>query len=208
MKKLVGFFICLLFFFSVTAQNVNTLTDERDGQAYEIVAIGDQIWMAENLNYVTPNSWCYDYDENNCRQYGRLYIWESAMSACPADWHLPSETEWIALEKYLGMTEEETKIFYYRGDGIGTRLKNKEGWDRLDGIVQGDNDTGFSGLPGGFQIFYDSSFVEMGKRGSWWSSTKEGKYAFRRSLFHDKTGIDRDLATPTNAFSIRCIKDE
>ena len=207
MKKLIFFVICISSGFSLRAQESRSLIDKRDGRSYQIVTIGAQTWMAENLNFVMPDSWCYNYDETNCVKYGRLYIWESAMDACPENWHLPSEPEWIILEKYLGMTDEETKIFYYRGDGIGTKLKLKENWNEVEGIVQGNNMTGFSALPGGFRIFYDSTFVEQGKRGSWWSSTKDGAYAFRRSLFSDKTGIDRDLATPTNAFCVRCIKD-
>jgi uncharacterized protein (TIGR02145 family) len=207
MYKLLLIFIYAFYCFSVKAQEAESFVDIRDGQSYKVVTIGAQTWMAENLDFVTPDSWCYDYDENNCIKYGRLYIWESAMDACPENWHLPSEQDWIVLEKYLGMTDEETKIFYYRGDGVGTKLKSKSDWIELEGIDQGSNMTGFSGLPAGFRIFYDSSFVERWQRGSWWSSTKDGKYAFRRSLFNDKTGIDRDLATTSNAFSVRCLKD-
>jgi len=207
MYKLLLFFIYAFYCFSIKAQEAASLVDTRDGQSYKVVTIGAQTWMAENLNFVTPDSWCNDYDENNCIKYGRLYIWESAMDAYPESWHLPSEQDWIVLEKYLGMTDEETKIFYYRGDGVGTKLKSKSDWIAVEGINQGSNLTGFRGLPAGFRIFYDSSFVEKGQRGSWWSRTKDGKYAFRRSLFSNKTGIDRDLATTTNAFSVRCLKD-
>jgi uncharacterized protein (TIGR02145 family) len=209
MKKLllIHFIICVLSSFLAKAQEAVSFIDKRDGQSYKIITIGVQTWMAENLNFVTPDSWCYDYDEGNCLKYGRLYIWESAINACPGNWHLPSESEWITLEKYLGMTDKETKIFYYRGDGIGSKLKNNSSWEEVEGIEKGNNETGFSGMPGGFRIFYDSSFIAKGNRGSWWSSTKDGKYAIRRSLFSDKTGIDMDLATPINAFSVRCVKD-
>ncbi len=90
--------------------------DERDGQEYGWIQIGEQIWLAENLNYKTPDSRCYTGDvwldlgdkptQNNCdagrnEKYGRLYSWNEAQLACPKGWRLPDNDDWITLAKSI-----------------------------------------------------------------------------------------------------------
>ena len=87
-----------------------SFTDSRDGQTYQAVQIGDQCWMAENLNYdqeAYGNDWCYENKMSNCNTYGRLYDWIAIMQGrksnndnpskvkgvCPSGWHLPSDEE-------------------------------------------------------------------------------------------------------------------
>ncbi|WP_173475587.1 FISUMP domain-containing protein [Fibrobacter succinogenes] len=53
---------------------------------YESVSIGNQVWMARNLNRDIGGSFCYDNDSLNCEKYGRLYTWKAAQNACPEGW--------------------------------------------------------------------------------------------------------------------------
>jgi len=149
------------------ASSSNTFTDPRDGKTYKTVKIGEQVWMAENLAYNAHGSRCYNNDENNCKKYGRLYDWETAMNACPKGWHLPSNEEWQELADFAGGSENtcltEAKLGFDGGNEIaGDKLKATSGWNKKfmedelrDTDVQagssgnGTDDFGFSALPGG-----------------------------------------------------------
>ena len=134
------------------------LTDSRDGRFYKVVAIGKQMWMAENLNYYeTKNSYCYGNDVTNCRKFGRLYNWTSAMRVCPKGWHLPSMDEFKTLFSTIG-----GQTF------AGKMLKSTEGWN---GDGNGTDDFGFSAYPAGNRYsngLYDSG----GNYANFWCSTE------------------------------------
>jgi len=106
----------LIILFSILqhseAQTQN-IVDPRDGKVYKTVTINDFTWFAENLNYESQNSYCYENEDQNCDKFGRLYKWEVALSACPSGWHLSTEYEWEQLELALGMEFPELA---YRGN--------------------------------------------------------------------------------------------
>ena len=184
-------------------------TDERDGQNYRWVEIGDQVWMAENINYrVEDKSWCYDNLERNCEIYGRLYNYEGAMESCPDGWHIPSDEEWKILEINLGMSRTEAdKRAFYRGTIEGGRLKSKgsDTWERPNNGAT--DDVGFNALPGGWR---DGTgvFDQLGKWGFFWSySQHTNMCAWSRVLFFDDPRIERMNLMNIWGQSVRCIKD-
>jgi len=182
----------------------NSFTDPRDGQTYETVVIGNQVWFAENLNYETDNSWWYDNDPDNGDTYGRLYTWEAALDACPDGWHLPTDEEWKILEMYLGMSQNQADSTAYRGTDQGEQMKSTRGWGDNG---NGTNSSGFNALPGGSR-YNDGSFYYEKSGTLWWTATEgSGSGAWSRGLYDDYGQVYRFNSYKTHGHSIRCLKD-
>ena len=157
-----------VWYFETKGDTAKSFTDTRDGNTYRIVNLGNQWWLAENLRYVTSiGSVCYDLLDDNCLRYGRLYNWEASLTACPQDWHLPSDNEWKELEKSLGMHEDEADFYGLRGIFEGQKLKSTAEWINNG---NGTNESGFSAMPAGQRSFV-ADFNQMGESASFWSST-------------------------------------
>ena len=168
-------------------------TDSRDGKTYKTVKIGTAVWMAENLNFAAEGSKCYENNAGNCEKYGRLYNWATALKACPAGFHLPSDDEWTALVNYAGGE-----------DKAGTKLKSAAGWNKNG---NGTNDFGWSALPGG-EGDSDGGFGSAGGYGWWWSATEsDAGVAWRRGMIYDGEYVGRVDDDKTGLFSVRCVKD-
>lgn len=152
-----------------------TLTDERDGQTYKAVKIGEDTWMAENLNYESVNSKCYADREENCKKFGRLYPWYEAVGKtfkdcrggspatgtdrnscqyleapiqgiCPSGWHMPDTFEIQALFKH----------HYYDStlysEDISRFMRSPSDWNVTTDY--GTNKFGFAAVPGGSRNEY------------------------------------------------------
>lgn len=170
------------------------LLDKRDGKKYRIIQIGDQVWMAENLNHHTTNSFCYLNNETNCSRYGRLYNWDDAKIACPQGWHLPTNREF------------ETMIDFVGGKPIaGKKLKTEYGWIRNG---NGSDDYSFSVIPVGYKLS-NGNYLYEGEYARFWNSTEYGSnYAYAESLCFDSKNIRIDSYYKDFAFSVRCVKDD
>lgn len=157
MKNRLVFILIALLAVSGFAATQETLVDKRDGKKYKTVKIGNQTWMAENLNYGMQDSYCYNDDESNCKKYGRLYSWKSALYACPVGWHLPGNIDFKTLYESVGGKQV-----------AGKKLKTKEGWNNNG---NGTDEFGFSALSAGYMDDKGNSGRE-GSSAFFWSSTE------------------------------------
>jgi uncharacterized protein (TIGR02145 family) len=211
MKRIVLFLLIFIGSFSSLHCQISdtlitgTFIDERDGHAYKWVKIGDQFWMAENLNYETSSgSWVHKKDSSYGSIYGRLYNWETAKQSCPSGWHLPSFEEWTKLIEYLG------------GKSIAGGKLKEEGTAHWESPNKGaTNETGFSGLPGGYHNDLNA-IRAIGSWGQWYSATHEffGFYDCIRyvSLSRKSTKLGDHVGNILNGFgrtglSVRCVRD-
>jgi uncharacterized protein (TIGR02145 family) len=162
---------------------------------YKTEEIGGKKWMAENLNYETGNSLCYERDEFYCAKYGRLYDWATAKTACPAGWHLPNNEEWDALYLQAGSSLV-----------AGGKLKATSGWS-LGG--NGTDDFGFKALPSG-SAFSNGYSLGIGEQGYWWSSTEnDDDNAYYKYIYFNEESAGSAYSNKTLFFiSVRCVEDD
>ena len=187
----------LILLLTVATYAQTSLYDKRDGKTYKTVQIGTQIWMAENLNYATKSSMCYNKNQANCDIYGRLYSWKEAKKVCPKGWHLPSDEEFETLAKFAG------NRFV-----AGKKLKAKNGWDDdWEESGNGTDEYGFSALPGGI-CYEPGNCHNAGRNGSWWSATRlRTNYIENRDLYYNKDNFFSTGGDNGDLFSVRCISD-
>ena len=176
--------------------HITKVTNDKTTQQFKTVIIGNQIWMAENLNLdVGSGCWCYENKQANCNKYGRLYTWEAAKRAANKieGWHLPTDNEWEQLENYLG----GRKV-------AGRKLKSTGGWVKSG---NGNNSSGFSALPSGCRSDRDG-FYGIGYYAFFWTATVcDSSYAWKRELHYDSSEVYRYGYNKDGEYSVRLVKD-
>lgn len=206
--------------------SLETATDI-DGNSYQTVKIGNQLWMAENLrvthyrngdlipNVTSDRQWSglgiiinasrgaycyYNNDANNLSTYGCLYNWfaiKDSRSICLTGWHIPTDVEWKILETYLG------------GSSVAGGKMKEAGtthWDFPN--TRATNESGFCALPGGYRNG-GGSYNGMGSNAQFWSST-EGSgnyYALYRLLGCYYSQVLRSDDSKESGLSVRCVMD-
>ncbi len=189
------------------------------GEDFKSVKIGNQIWMAENLNVnnyangdpitevksaeqwsnLTTGAWSYynNYIANG-NVYGKLYNWYAVndeRGLCPSGWHVPNNAEWTTLETSLG------------GESVaGGKMKSTTGWTSPN--TAATNESGFLGFPGGSRNV-SGTYTNIGYGGGWWSSTEYygSSAAWNRMLNYFNSNISLSGNGKRYGFSVRCVRD-
>ena len=161
-----------------------------------------QEFIAAGMN-LKP-AWCYyNNDSLNNRTYGKLYNWYAVndpRGLAPQGFHIPNIGEWNSLIYYLG------------GDSsAGRKMKSTNGWN---GNGNGNNESGFSGLPGGYclpvnEYRDEGRFEDLGSVGEWWSTSPLSPTGKMWYIALSKTSDQAYKMTylPTVGMSVRCIRD-
>ncbi len=207
-----------------------TMTDI-EGNIYKTVKIGNQWWMAENLKVKkyrnrfqinigqdsidwTQSSGAYCLYEKDASSPGLLYNWftvNDTSNLAPAGWHIPTDDEWKALERFLGMSSNDADNVSWRGTHEAEKLKIElpDNWHAY-GDVWSTNESGFSALAGSCRLD-DSRWGTPGlfSTGFWWTATEKSNTndAWYRYLDYKNANVFRSKCSKNYGFSIRCVKD-
>jgi uncharacterized protein (TIGR02145 family) len=213
---------------------VSTVTDI-DGNVYQGIQIGTQCWTQSNLkvskyrngdNIQTgfPNSlwqnWTsgayaiYDNNPVNDGLFGKLYNHYAVTDSrglCPTGWHVPTDGEWKVLTKYLDPSADTNTTDSRVSTTAGGTLKGTvtqptpSGW--FSPNTGATNSSGFTALPGG-RRYYLGDFTSLTTYGYWWSSSvASGSSAWNRFTFSNYNYLDRQNATRSSGYSVRCCRD-
>lgn len=201
-----------------------------DGNVYNTVTIGKQVWMVENLkvtryrngnsipNVMNTSTWrnlttgayCDYYNDPAIgNKYGKLYNWYSVKDSrniAPTGWHVPSDAEWTTLELYvsanLGISGSEAKALSSKLDWTSSTGINVVGND-----LSRNNNSGFMALPSGF-LDIDGSFYLIGNGGYWWCSNERStKDTWVRYINYNLSNVKRTYFENYAGISVRCIMD-
>ncbi len=211
-----------------------TGVNDSEGNHYNAVKIGSQVWMKENLkttkyqngdligtttlDITTESSpkyqWAYDGNESYVATLGRLYTWYAVADSrniCPMGWHIPTDSEWTVLSNYL-----TTNGYGYAGSGgdITKSLASTSGWDASEtpgtpGNDQGSNNSsGFSAFASGLRRS-DGAFDYNGTQSPWWSSSEiSAIYGYNRIIYNGLNYLhSSNNLEKYHGFSVRCLKD-
>ena len=169
---------------ALSGTEAQTFTDGRDGKVYKTVTIGTQTWMAENLNYGIGFSWCNGNTVASCKEFGRLYTWETAKMVCPGGWHLPSQSEFEKLLSNFG------------GSDSNAFQALKEG-----------GSSGFHAVTGGWRNG-KGQYGDLGKIGHLWSSSEgEKRNAWCLTINYEFQVSQLQYLNKDWGLSVRCVKD-
>lgn len=153
-------------------------------QEYKTIQIGEQIWMAENLNIKTKDSYCYKNLPENCKTFGRLYSWKKALQVCPEGFRLPTDEDWTVLS-----------------DSVGG--KDVAGYKMMMG-----GETKFNVLLAGNYNKTSNIFSYQFQNAYFWTATPFSETAsWMRQFSAEQANINRSTVKKHYYFSVRCIKN-
>jgi uncharacterized protein (TIGR02145 family) len=218
--RILELIILITLFYSCSKEEDKIIKDA-DDNVYTSIKIGTQEWLVQNLKttkytngdliettlpatldltYIsTPKyQWANYGNESNVAMYGRFYTWYAITDirkVCPLGWHVSTDDEWTTLTTYLG------------GVNIaGGKLKATGTSQWRNPNTEATNESGFTGLPGGFRT-YLGVFTEANVGGEWWSVTENLTKHNVRVMSSERSSVISVNEDKRNGFAVRCVKD-
>lgn len=223
MKKLSFAFIMVWALIQTAIGQSSGTVKDADGNTYNTVRIGDQLWMAENLHTTkgsdgtqitklnlgttshSPGMYWHGNDPNseNSKKYGPVYNWAtiSKCNVCPDGWKIASQDEWnLVLRKWYNDP---------KAGGAGAPGLTYAGYQlREAGSIwphngKATNSTGFSARPGGW--VWDGKYYALGSGTAWWAERNHQPLFVK--IWNGDGGIWSGLASANDIMYVRCMKN-
>lgn len=190
-----------------------------DNNTYDVIRIGTQLWIKENLKttkfkngsaiplvsdfsgwsaLTTPGYCIYDNDAGNAATYGALYNWATVETGnlCPAGWHVPSDDEFLTLDRFLGGESP-----------AGGKMKEAGITHWIAPNTGATNESEFTALPGGYRLV-NGQYNDITTNGYWWSSSEyTSQDAWHKKIQYNSDKTYRDVEKKNMGMSVRCLKD-
>jgi uncharacterized protein (TIGR02145 family) len=212
--------------------NSRSIVNDLDGNQYNVMKIGEQFWLKENLRTtqyrdttkiisgLSSQEWSktkqgayavYDDKTGNMEKYGLLYNGYAAASEklCPEGWHVATDADWKELEQFLGIPVAELERTGERGD-IAGKLKTTDYWKSSS--FQNNNSSGFSIVPAGSRLD-NGEYTTLNQYGNFWTSTVYDDrygllYLWNHHVHYNTHAVGRIYTAANNGYSCRCVKDK
>ena len=224
--------------FPATAVVIRDAVTDIDGNKYDAVQIGDQVWLAWNMRTTRfadgtaiAEGSDVSYDEafrytpdNSEKLSGFVYNWKAAMhgadgsaenpsgvqGVCPNGWHLPSEAEWQQLTDYLSSHSEY--VCSGTGENVAKALAYGRDWEKCGvgcAVGNNQNDNNATGFSAVPVGYYPGLFTNYGLNANFWTSTETDTIsAMGVNLYVSDSLVHRTICNKVGGFSVRCVRNE
>ena len=162
--------------YPATAQVVTNALSDIDGNVYDAVQMGEQLWMAENLRstryadgteipmgdstfFGVPYRYLPNGAESNVSTCGYLYNYAAAIGTnanaggtagvqgvCPDGWHVPSDAEWTQLTDYV--SSQSDFVMGNDAQNIAKAMASTTGWKPSGNAYAVGNDASLNNATG------------------------------------------------------------
>jgi uncharacterized protein (TIGR02145 family) len=213
------------------SESVPETVNDIDGNTYHTVVIGEQVWMQENLRTtkyrngklisknLSNEQWglnksgaCAVYDNDSIKEnaFGLLYNWYAVVNPaglCPIGWHVPKDTEWNQMVKYLDDYADTTELKRVQSEVAGGQLKEIGITHWASPNTGATGTANFLAFSGGNKSV-NGKCNDVGAYGYWWTATASSNAeAYGRLLSYFNSNIDRFKTSKNLGFSVRCVRN-
>lgn len=223
-----GVFSCNFTGYSKTCIINQQTPPDGDGNTYDTIKIGNQIWMSENLkttkyqdgtplsntSEVNNETWSAATASNkywalvngsagNTATYGLVYNQFAVTGSTVGG---AANNNLCPVGYHAPTSAEFSTLNTFLGANSGTQAKSTTLWDTSTGYIPGTNSSGFNGVPSGNRFGTSGVWFNLSKTALFWTTTS-GTNGFFWSLSFSNLSFGSAVSSSLSGLSVRCLKN-